>query len=414
MKAPKIINRRYKSGFEANLILRPGYNQRFFGIIIDFGSSDPQKVAGTAHFLEHKLFAKKDGDISNKFEEIGANVNAFTSFNETMFYCSTIKNSNKILNLLFRLVAEPYFTKVNVNKEVPIIQQELAMYQDQADWAVGNAIMQEMFASSNLGLDVAGTQKSIAAIDVSTLESAYNNYYLPDNMKFVACGDFSKYQIKKLFSQVNKLQNKYFKNTKVNISKKLQLSIGKMSDLIIPSNTSSNIFGLGIRLTNFKKVLSSLDLAQIIIEIMLESKLSVTNSWFEKMRKQNWLNNSLQIVVNYTRQGNFATIFGISEYQSEIIKAIKKELNRPLNQNDWSYTENFFELKKRELLAQYIRNQNDISDLAIEVAEESLNHEKGFETLSKLLTMSFKDFLSYYSDLMKEARICSAFLQREE
>ena len=55
---PKIIKKEYQSGFKAEIILKPHFYQRFFGIIVDFGSSDPQKVAGSAHFLEHKLFAK--------------------------------------------------------------------------------------------------------------------------------------------------------------------------------------------------------------------------------------------------------------------------------------------------------------------------------------------------------------------
>ena len=120
MISPKKKKKQYKSGFSAEIVLKPGYNQRFFGIITDFGSSDPQEVAGSAHFLEHKLFAKEDGDISQKFEELGADVNAFTSFNETMFYCSGVKNNPQLINLLFRLVGEPYFTAENVKKEIPI------------------------------------------------------------------------------------------------------------------------------------------------------------------------------------------------------------------------------------------------------------------------------------------------------
>ena len=108
---PKIIKKEYQSGFKAEIILKPHFYQRFFGIIVDFGSSDPQKVAGSAHFLEHKLFAKKDGDLSTQFEDIGADVNAFTSFNETMFYCSGIEHTPKMIDLLFVLVGQPYFTK---------------------------------------------------------------------------------------------------------------------------------------------------------------------------------------------------------------------------------------------------------------------------------------------------------------
>lgn len=51
MITPKIIKRKYKSGFTAEVILKPHFYQRFFGIMIDFGSSDEQEVAGSAHFF---------------------------------------------------------------------------------------------------------------------------------------------------------------------------------------------------------------------------------------------------------------------------------------------------------------------------------------------------------------------------
>lgn len=71
MITPKIIKREYKSGFKAEIILKPHFYQRFFGIIIDFGSSDPQKVAGSAHFLEHKLFAKKMAIFLHNLKRLG-------------------------------------------------------------------------------------------------------------------------------------------------------------------------------------------------------------------------------------------------------------------------------------------------------------------------------------------------------
>lgn len=59
MKKLDVTTRDYKSGFRAKVIRRPLFAQKFMGIIVDFGGSDPQKLCGGAHFLEHKLFAKR-------------------------------------------------------------------------------------------------------------------------------------------------------------------------------------------------------------------------------------------------------------------------------------------------------------------------------------------------------------------
>lgn len=409
MIEPKILKRKYDSGFEAQLILKPGFNQRFFGIIVDFGSSDPQEVPGLAHFLEHKLFAKKEGDISQNFEELGAEVNAFTSFNETMYYCSGVDHNSKLIELLFKLVGEPYFTKQNVEQEVPIIEQELAMYQDEPNWAITNALMTQMFGESNLGIDVAGTKASINQIDKKKLLAAYQTNYKPNKMHFVACGDFSENQIKTIFRLVGKLQKQYLTNSKQKKAE-YQETVGLLQDIEITSDGSSNQFGLGIRLKNFKKVLASLDLAQIILEIMLESKLSVMSPWFERMKEEQLLNSPLQISVNYTREGNFITLYGVSSESDKVITAIKEELAKPITEGNKAFEKNFFELQKREWLAQSIRSMNNLSYLAVEAAEASLDNEDTFVNVEKLQDMNFSQFEEFCSNLLKGCQICSARL----
>lgn len=411
MITPKIIKRKYKSGFKAEVILKPHFYQRFFGIITDFGSSDSQKIAGSAHFLEHKLFAKKDGDISLKFEEIGADVNAFTSFNETMFYCSGIEHTPKMIDLLFELVGEPYFTKQNIAKEAPIIKQELAMYKDDPIWSVNNAIMTEMFDHSNLGTEVVGTEKLIGEITEQNLTAAYQENYVPAKMQFVACGDFSDNQVQTILRHVGKLQAKYFEKRKL-VSSKIGQPNGGMKDQILPAQGNSNVFGVGIRFKNFKKILSSLDLTQILLEIMLESKLSVMGPWFEEMRSKKLLTNPLQISVNYTRQGDFATIFGVSPQANETIKKIKQILTEPLikNSDQYRFIEKNFALQKKEWFARTVRTINDLSSLAIEMIEENLDDENHELNLTKLQAMSFDEFNQVYQQVMKDSAICSAYL----
>ncbi|NRO26168.1 M16 family metallopeptidase [Lactobacillus helveticus] len=411
MITPKIIKREYKSGFKAEIILKPHFYQRFFGIIIDFGSSDPQKVAGSAHFLEHKLFAKKDGDLSAQFEEIGADVNAFTSFNETMFYCSGIEHTPKMIELLFRLVGEPYFTKQNIAKEAPIIEQELAMYQDDPLWKVNNAIMTSMFGYSNLGTEVVGTKESINQVTKQNLTKVYTENYVPTKMQFVACGDFSDNQVRTILRQVGKLQAKYLADRKA-VSAPIVKPTGEFSDQALSTGGNSRAFGLGIRFENFKKVLSSSDLTQILLEIMLESKLSVMSPWFERMRKEGLLANLLQISVNYTRQGDFATIFGVSADSQRIIEEIKRVLTQPVDPNSEQYRfiKDNFVLQKKEWLARTIRTMNNLSYLAIEMIEESLDHEDLQLNLLKLQTMGFEEFDQICQKLMKDSTICSAYL----
>ena len=327
-----------------------------------------------------------------------------------MFYCSGVNNDLKLVKLLFRLVGEPHFNQKNVQAEKPIIEQELAMYQDNPNWLISNTLMQEMFADSNLGIDVAGSKESIEKISAQELMKVYRANYVASRMHFVLCGDFSEYQSRNLLREIGKLQAKYL-NEKQN-PLKTKIETGSLRDKVLNSENNSNLFGLGLYLPNFKKVLSSLDLAQIMLEIMLESKLSVMSPWFEKVKSQGLLNNPLQMTVNYTREGNFATIYGISNESEKVISAIKTELAKPLDVSRRTYLDKFLNLKKKEWLAQTVRAQNDISYLSIETAEESLNHENIFENIEKLQGITLEEFITLNSELIKDFNVCSVRLEK--
>ena len=414
MKKPKVINQIYKSGFASEIILKPEFNQKFMGIIVDFGSSDPQEVAGSAHFLEHKLFSKKDGDLSQKFEDLGADVNAFTSFNETMYYCSGVDHVRKLIQLLFQLVGEPYFTKKNVKNEIPIIQQELAMYQNSPNWIITNTLMSEMFNNSKLAIDVVGTQDTIAQMTVSKLKQVYEANYFAKNMRFVTAGDFSETETQMILNLVDKLQRKYFHSLKQEVSPNHNRVIGKFGDIKLAKKAESNLFGVGLYLPNFAKIKNSLDLAQIVLEIMLEAKLGIMSSWYKDMRKKGLLTTPLQISVNYTRQGNFVTIYGVSEQSKKAISAIKSEIDDLFKSVDTYYLKEYFELKKKDWLAQTIRSLNDLSYLAIERAEEMLGNENLFTNIQNLQLMNFDNFISSTKKLMHEYQACSAYFAKED
>ncbi|MUP59909.1 insulinase family protein, partial [Veillonellaceae bacterium M2-4] len=84
-------------------------------------------------------------------------------------------------------------------------------------------------------------------------------------------------------------------------------------------------FCLGVKLPDFKKVLVNNDLGQILVEIMLESLLGENSSWYRDKMVHGELTSPLQFGVNYTRQGNFATILGINNGNS-LLNNVKETL----------------------------------------------------------------------------------------
>ena len=83
-----------KCGLPIKIIPKPGFSRKLAYFVTDFGSSHTDfewngksyhAPAGIAHFLEHKMFELPGRDVSAEFAALGANVNAFTSYDITAY-----------------------------------------------------------------------------------------------------------------------------------------------------------------------------------------------------------------------------------------------------------------------------------------------------------------------------------------
>ena len=81
---------------------KPDYVNSAFYLATPFGALHNKQKAqgktyefsgGIQHFLEHKMFESADhSDVMTDFTRWGCNINAFTSYHETVYYFSTVKS----------------------------------------------------------------------------------------------------------------------------------------------------------------------------------------------------------------------------------------------------------------------------------------------------------------------------------
>lgn len=165
---------------------------RFGGVdhsFIDENGKRAELPVGTAHFLEHKLFDRKNGSSDETFSCLGAEANAYTSYSTTRYLFSTTENFHECLAELMRFMTEPYFTKKSMKKEQGIIGQEIKMYADNP-YAVGNEnMLRGLYQKSNLKDTICGSIESISKITDKTLYSAHRAFYAPENMALSVCGN---------------------------------------------------------------------------------------------------------------------------------------------------------------------------------------------------------------------------------
>ncbi len=198
-----------KAGYPVTVIPKPGHSKIYAMFGTNYGSMDtvckPIDGAdsfvipdGTAHFLEHKLFEGEKEDAFTRYSRTGANANAFTSCDKTVYLFSCTERFEESFEILLDFVAHPYFTEETVAKEQGIIGQEIKMYDDDPDWRVMMNVMQAMFHNNPARIDTAGTVESIAQITPEMLYACYNTFYNPSNMGIVVCGDIDPIKVQLL------------------------------------------------------------------------------------------------------------------------------------------------------------------------------------------------------------------------
>ena len=147
--------------------------------------------AGVAHFLEHKLFEKKDYDVTERFEKNGAYCNAFTTPFVTSYYFSGSKKFYDNLTNLLDLVHNPYFTDENVEKEKGIISQEKKEDLDNPYSIIYDKSLINTFKYLNYKNTVLGSLKDISSITKEDLNKCYKTFYHPSNMVLTIAGDIN-------------------------------------------------------------------------------------------------------------------------------------------------------------------------------------------------------------------------------
>lgn len=187
------------NGLRVTMLPMAGFHKTYAMLTTNFGSVDNrftpagehQAVTvpnGVAHFLEHKLFEKRDHDAFDLFGDLGADANAFTSFTQTSYLFATTTHLKKNLEVLFDFVFDPYFTEQTVAKERGIIGAEIQMYADNPANRLYMGTLENLYPNDPYHIDIAGSEESIQEITPEILYQAYRTFYQPANMELVIAG----------------------------------------------------------------------------------------------------------------------------------------------------------------------------------------------------------------------------------
>lgn len=349
-----------KNGLKVYICKKPGFERKLgmFGTkygslineFVDIKTGEKLKVPdGIAHFLEHKLFEQEGANALDLFSKIGVSSNAYTSFDQTVYYFETIEKFEESIKLLIQLIKTPYFTDENVEKEQGIIGQEISMYDDEPNYAVYFNALKGMYNTHPVKVDIAGTIESISHITKDLLYTCYNTFYSAQNMFFLVIGDVDVEKTVALIEENIKIYEKDFDSKKE--IKKIETYIPHEETKINQKNVTRNMdiympmICMGYKLDVVKN--DDIIKRQLLADIVSELYFSRSSDFFEEEYKKGIINDPVEFELEATKEFSHALLIASSEkidvLKDDILKYIQ---NIKLNQIDHSK----FELIKKKMI----------------------------------------------------------------
>ncbi|HAZ1210142.1 TPA: insulinase family protein [Enterococcus faecium] len=359
---------------------------------IPYGEKEKMKVPdGIAHFLEHKLFEKEDGDVFQLFGKQGASANAFTSFTKTSYLFSTTDQVEKNLTTLIDFVQAPYFTEETVNKEKGIIGQEIQMYEDDPNWRMFFGILNNLYPTHPLHIDIAGTVESIDKITAQDLYTCYRTFYQPSNMVLFVVGKMEPEKLMKLIRENQEAKNFPPKQEIVRYFPENTKEIIKQSAL--EAAITRDKFVLGIKgLDTLPQEGTELLRYKTAINLLFQMILGNTSRNYLAMYNQGIIDDSFGFEFSLDREFHFADFSGDTDEPEKAAEKVKEIILGFADDPEVSETN--LDLLKKKMLGQYFQSLNSIEYIANQFTQSLFGDRTLFDLPEIIDSIQMKDVLA--------------------
>ena len=344
---------------------------------------------GVAHFLEHKLFESEDKNIFEEFSNMGCNVNAFTSYHETVYYFSTTnKEIKEPLNLLLDFVQKLDITDENVEKEKGIICQELAMYMQNPDSRLLQETYRSLYHDYPLKYDIGGDETSVNAISKDELDLCYKINYHPNNMVLLIV---SPLDVNYLMDIVKENQSKkHFdkqKDVKTLLIDEDDSVVRKEFSFEMDINKPKHVYALKLK-PNFKDS-DDIVYKQWCLDLYLKAYFSSINKDYQEWLNKGLINDYFGYEVDFDKDYAYILFYNESE-EDNIKELIDNELKKDL------ITEEILTSIKRRYIGNSFDTLNDVESFDTGYVRDYVNGIDYFKSIEILTHISLDDLKAVF------------------
>ena len=175
----------------------PGQQVIYCGFAIAAGTRhELPGEEGLAHFVEHTTFKgttkRCSIQILNCLENIGGDLNAFTTKEHTIYYATVLRDHfGRAATLLCDIVFNSIYPQTELDKEKEVICEEIESYNDTPSELIFDEFENHLFTNHPLGHNILGTNEQLRTYTTADALRFAHRHYRPDNSIFFAYGDIN-------------------------------------------------------------------------------------------------------------------------------------------------------------------------------------------------------------------------------
>lgn len=318
------------------------------GIWVNVGSNNEnEETNGLSHFIEHMLFKgtenRKANEIAEDIDNLGGQLNAFTSKECTCFYVKVLdENIKDAVDILSDMFFNSLFQQEEIDKEISVVIEEIKMYEDSPEDVVHDKLTELIFKNSPMAYNILGTEENLKTFTTKKVVEYMKKNYTPYNTVIAVAGSFDEQEFMRMINEKFKDWHNdnikhvdpqaEYKRSVVGVNKDLEQlhmcignkTIGRHHKNYYPLLVLNNLFGG-----------------------------TMSSRIFQEVREKKGLVYSIySFVSNYSNTGIFSIYAGMSYNQAEdALRTILKEMISIKNGN---ISDEEFNRAKQQIKGNYI------------------------------------------------------------
>ena len=376
------------------------------GIWVNVGSNNEnEETNGLSHFIEHMLFKgtdnRKANEIAEDIDNLGGQLNAFTSKECTCFYVKVLdENINEALDILSDMFFNSLFSQEEIEKEISVVIEEIKMYEDSPEDIVHDKLSEVIFSGSPMAYNILGTEENLKTFNNSKVKKYMEKNYSPSNTVVAIAGSFDEEELISIIEQ----KFKYWENKEVRHVHK-------------ESTYQRKVVGINKDLEQLHMCIGNKTIGRhdknyhplLVLNNLFGGTMS--SRIFQEVREKKGLVYSIySFVSNYSNTGIFSIYAGMSYEQAE--DALRTILKEMVNIKNGNISQEEFIRAKQQIKGNYILSLESTSSRMSAIGRRELLYNEILypeEIIESINNVKMEDVLKIAGELFSIENLSITF-----